>query len=225
MEHLTFLNVLAKDRNVGAIAPTSNFCVRHVCRMVDRTRPVVMVEYGPGTGVFTRHLLKMLHPGSTLIAIELNETFAERLRELNDRRPHQQPRLVIESENAINIQEVLNRHGFASADYVLSGIPFSFLDEEVRQEIVQKTHDALVPGGKFLVYQYSFLMKEMLQETFSKLKIDRVLFNLPPMCLMYAMRDGGSVELETPTELWRKSLRPSFLVNARNRRLPLRKQG
>ena len=188
METLSFLSTAVRDKNVGAIVPTSFLSVRKTCQPVECDRPVVVVEYGPGTGVFTRYLLNRLHPDSTVLAVELNSLFASRLQRFNRKRQRKAPRLLVEKEDARNVLALLDKHGFAKADYVISGIPFSFLDEASKDEIIARTYESLVPGGLFLVYQYSFHVRKYLQRTFDDVKLRRSLINLPPLCVMEAQK-------------------------------------
>lgn len=186
MEHLTFLTTAMRDRNVGAVAPTSPSSVRHICKQIDCHRPVVVVEYGPGTGAFTRYLLKNLHPDSTLIGIEMNRDFVRKLRAYRKKRRIRNPNFLVVRDDARNVESILEKHGFSHADYIISGIPFSFIDDQSKQQIVKSTRAALTPEGKFLVYQYSFAMRPTLEATFGHVKVGRCLLNLPPMCTMEA---------------------------------------
>ena len=57
MSRASFVKTLFKDIMVGAVTPTSSFAVKNVCRKIDPAKARVIVEYGPGTGVFTQFLL------------------------------------------------------------------------------------------------------------------------------------------------------------------------
>lgn len=207
MEHLTFLTTAMKDRNVGAVAPTSPTSVKYICRQVEFNRPVVVVEYGPGTGAFTRYLLKHLHPQSTLIGIEMNREFARKLRSFRKKKQIKNPNFVVARENACNVEAVLAKHGCEQADYIISGIPFSFMDDQTKHQIVQSTRRALTAEGKFLVYQYSFAMRPMLEQYFSEVALKRSLLNLPPICLMEASGFGvQAAKLSVASQLVGESL-------------------
>lgn len=227
MEHLEFIAAAVRDKNVGALMPTSRPSVVQVCKEIDATKPVVVVEYGPGTGVFTRYLLKRLHPGSTLIAIELNKPFADRLRKFGKRRRQRRPRLVVVYDSAANVNAILDQCGFKSADYVISGIPFSFLPVPIREEIIDRTHQALDADGLFLVYQYSFRIRPLLAKRFRSVSGARVLLNLPPMCLMKASKkllaSRPKRRLRLRAQLRRQGLKLPRSIHARERRLTLAK--
>jgi phospholipid N-methyltransferase len=213
MDHLRFLSAAVRDRKVGALCPTSISNARSICRSVDAGSPVVVVEYGPGTGVFTRRLIQQVHPDSTILAVELNRGFAGRLRRYNKLRKTKTPRLIVAKSNALNVGELLERHGLGRADYVLSGIPFSFLDARTRVDLIDRTHEALVPGGRFVAYQYSFLLKDVVAERFGNVKARRLLIGLPPLCVMEACKRFAE-DSAVGKKLLRQSLRPSASVHA-----------
>ena len=219
MEHIRFLKAAVRDRNVGAICPTGTTGVRSICRRIDRTRPVVVVEYGPGTGVFTRGLLRCVHPDSTILAIELNRVFAGRLRRYGKLRKSKAPNLVVAKSDARNVVDLLQRHGHEKADFILSGIPFSFFDEATRDQILARTYEALAPGGRFLVYQYSFQLGEMLEGTFDTVERQRVFRNIPPLCIMDAhKRTDAKVASDSADEQFgRQTLKSSVPVHASQR--------
>ncbi|HSZ73188.1 MAG TPA: hypothetical protein VK779_00090, partial [Rhizomicrobium sp.] len=56
-EHLHFLRALiARPKNVGAIAPSSPALARAIAAQVDPAREGTVLELGPGTGVITEAL-------------------------------------------------------------------------------------------------------------------------------------------------------------------------
>jgi phospholipid N-methyltransferase len=179
------VTALTHHRRVGAIVPTSMHAARAICARIDNSRPIVAVEYGPGNGVFTKALLDRLHPESLVLAIEVHRDFAERLERRFGTTAPDRARLVIRHGDAANVNEYLADAGVKSADVIISGIPFSYLDDSVRRSIVARSHDALVPGGKFIVYQYTFKMCDYLAEQFD-VTPTRLLLNLPPLCIIEA---------------------------------------
>ncbi len=149
MSSLTYLVNLLRDRNIASIAPTSGFGIDRLCRKMDFSRPLTIVEFGPATGVITEVLLKRISQDSKIIALDTNAEFLQILRR---RLPDQ--RLTIHHDSAENILIRLHEAGSAHANYVISGIPFTMLDRDVADRIVHDTYEALTPEGKFLVYQF-----------------------------------------------------------------------
>lgn len=182
-----YVKNLIKDPNIASITPTSKTGVQKVCGKMDLTKKVIIIEYGPATGVFTDYLLEHITADSMIIAIEQNENFVDYLTE-NTR----DERLKVHHDSAENVHNIVKQYGLGKVDYVISGIPFSLLDEEVREDIVKRTSHVLKPGGKFLPYQTFFQKDEhlmvYLQDYFSEAHDKYLLRNLPPMRLYEAIK-------------------------------------
>lgn len=146
------------------------------------------MEYGAGTGVFTRYLLNHMTPNSRLIAIERNEGMFEGLsRRVKD------PRLSVHNESAEVVHSLLAKHQIASADYIISGIPFSLFPDELTESIISTTAAALTTNGEFLVYQCLWTTKqplivEELKSNFAELQTQSIPFNIPPLMVYCAKR-------------------------------------
>ena len=135
---------------LGSIVPSSRFLIKQLLEPINWARARVVVEYGPGVGGITAELLRHMRPDAVLIAIEMNPDFVSYLRSaIPDTRLH-----VVEG-SAEAVDEILPRLGYARADYIISGIPFSTIPAPLRERILRKTRDMLAPGGAFLVYQFS----------------------------------------------------------------------
>ncbi|MCH1441871.1 MAG: ribosomal RNA adenine dimethylase domain-containing protein, partial [Rubripirellula sp.] len=70
-EKTTFLkNFLRNPGQVGAIAPSSDRLVRMMVDWFDWNQIRNVVEFGPGTGVFTKAISEKIHPETTFFAVE-----------------------------------------------------------------------------------------------------------------------------------------------------------
>lgn len=185
MSTLTYIKNFIKDRNVASITPSSPFVVKRVSRKIDFSKPAVIVEYGPGGGVFSRHFAERMTADSRLILIEQNDAFARSLR----REFAGDERVRVIKDSAENVAEVMGREGVDRAGYVVSGIPFSFFDDASRAYLLDHTYDVLGEGGKFLVYQHYNHMQEALQHHFDRVYTERELLNIPPLCIWEAVKD------------------------------------
>jgi len=87
------------------------------------------------------------------------------------------------------VQTIVTDHGFESADYVLSGLPFSTLPPGVGPAIADATHSVLRSGGAFLVYQFSPKVKDFLTPHFVTIDHDMEWWNVPPAQLYWAWKD------------------------------------
>jgi phospholipid N-methyltransferase len=178
---LSYVKNFIRDTDVAAIAPSSSFLVERVCKWIDFDEPAVIVEYGPGNGVFSEYILEHMTPESTLILIESNPDFVDMLEEMTA----DDPRAVVVEDRAENINEILADQGVDEVDYIVSGIPFSFLDEEVKGELLNRTRNVLADDGKFLVYQNYNHLEEPLREHFSEVTKEREFRNIPPTMRAY----------------------------------------
>jgi len=162
MMPLNFLKNALKDfAHVAALFPSTPFACRAIAGNLP-DEPAVVVEYGPGSGVVTRELLRHLPPVGKLIAVEINSVFAEQLRRWPDRR------LDVEEGDIVTASARLREWAPRGVDAVISGIPFSFLSAAKREEVVRNTSAALRPGGRFIVYQNSAKMTGPLERHFGR---------------------------------------------------------
>jgi phospholipid N-methyltransferase len=96
-----------------------------------------VVEYGPGVGNISQEVLARLAPDAHLILIELNEDFADFLREqLRD------PRVHVVRASAEDVRRILEDLGLGSADYIISGIPYSTMPPEARRRVLAESRSA-----------------------------------------------------------------------------------
>ncbi len=178
-----FQQFVKQPRMVGSVIPTSRAAIQTLLNTVDWRDVSCVVEYGPGTGVFTRALLSKVGPETKVVAIDLNPVFTEYLRKaVHD------PRLIVVDGSAADIESILADHGIAHADYVISGLPFSTLPRAVADAIMDATARALRPGGAFLVYQYSLFVMPMLKARFGRVDLARAWRCVPPARLFRAWR-------------------------------------
>jgi len=179
---MIFLKEFLKDKKVASIASSSLSTVKKVCNKIDFSKKLVIVEYGPGTGVFTRYLLEKMNPESKLILIETNKHFVSLLEKIDD------SRVIVFNDSAANIKEILEKCGEDNADYIISGIPFSYIDDGLKTDIIIKSREILSDNGKFLVYQVTNDIKKYLEQHFESLNTDFSLLNIPPLNIFEAVK-------------------------------------
>jgi len=185
MSKIDFFKTFIKDKDVASIVPTSLRCVKKVCTNIDFTKDITLVEYGPGNGVFSKYLLEQMTPGSRLIMIEANEDFAKHLKEtIND------PRAEVHNILAGDVETILENGESGNVDYVLSGIPFSFLKKDRKKIVLEATKRILKEGGYFLAYQTSGHLKKPVKEVFGNLETDFEPLNVPPYLIYKVVKNG-----------------------------------
>ena len=179
-----FKGFMKRPVMVGAIVPSSRVVISRVLKPVDWANTKLFVEYGPGVGTFCQPILDRLVPDATLLVIDTNPDFIGYLREtIAD------PRFVAVEGSAADVASIIAEHGFAHADYVLSGLPFSTLPKGVGAAIGQATYDVLRPGGAFLVYQYTPKCRQFIAPYFERIDHGMEVVNIPPAQLYWAWKD------------------------------------
>ncbi len=169
---------------VGSIIPSSDTLIEHMLSRVDWAQCKLFVEYGPGVGTFTPHILKRLAPNATYLAIDLNPDFIDYLAEtVTDNRF----RAVLGS--AADVEQIVRDSGFEKADYVLSGLPFSTLPDGVGPSIAAATHRVLNSGGAFLVYQFRARARDFMAPHFARIDNGFEWWNVPPCFLFWGWKD------------------------------------
>ena len=169
---------------VGSVIPSSKVLIDKMLAPVDWDNCKLFVEYGPGVGTFTEHILQRLAPDATLIAIDTNPDFTDYLTA-----KFRDSRLMAVTGSAADVRDIMADCGFEQADYILSGLPFSTLPPGVGPKIAEQTAEALRPGGAFLVYQFSPKVRDFLTPYFERIDRGFEWVNIPPAQLFWAWKD------------------------------------
>jgi phospholipid N-methyltransferase len=170
---------------LGSVWPSSGSLCSRLMTLADWSNTRYVVEYGPGVGTITRHILQNLRRDGTLIAIEKNPKFVEHLRE---RFAYEDHRLKIVEGSAADVREILNDHGIAAADCIVSGIPFSLIPRREVQRIMAGTRQSLSRQGKLLVYQFTSAIETDLRSNFQLEHSGREIWNFLPARTYVASR-------------------------------------
>ncbi len=173
---LFFKRFLKRPFQIASIVPSSKAMVERVASKMDFNRARVIAEYGPGEGVHSREIARRMTPDSHLLLFELDPAFARDL----ERQFADDPRVHVIHGDAASLPFELKRHGIASCDYILSGIPFSILKIEKKRALLRKTYDALAPNGIFIIYQVTNELKQH-ATLFEHGESEYFLQNIPPM--------------------------------------------
>ncbi|TMJ16081.1 MAG: methyltransferase [Alphaproteobacteria bacterium] len=169
---------------VGSIIPSSKVLIDKMLAPVDWANCKLFVEYGPGVGTFTQHILDRLAPDAILLTIDTNADFTQYL---NGK--FRDSRLRAVTGSAADVREIMGNFGFDHADYILSGLPFSTLPAGIGPKIAEETAAAIRPGGAFLVYQFSPKVREFIAPHFERIDKGFEWINIPPATLFWAWKD------------------------------------
>ncbi|MFT3965513.1 MAG: methyltransferase [Sphingobium sp.] len=169
---------------VGSAFPATDRMVRHVLDPLDWPSIRVLVEFGPGSGQFTRAALARMDGDALLVAIDTSEIFTRHLqREIAD------PRLRAVTGSAEDIAAILAGQGVTRADCILSGLPFSTIPPGLAARIMDASRAVLPPHGCFAAYQMRTAIKPWLAARFGHLRHGYEMWNIPPCHLYWA--SGG----------------------------------
>jgi phospholipid N-methyltransferase len=169
---------------VGSVIPSSKLLIDKMLAPVDWQNCKLFVEYGPGVGTFTQHILERLAPDATLLTIDTNSDFTHFLNaKFTD------SRLQAVTGSAADVRQIMADRGFAKADFILSGLPFSTLPAGVGPKIAEQTAAALRTDGAFLVYQFSPKVRQFISPHFERIDKGFEWRNIPPATLFWAWKD------------------------------------
>lgn len=178
-----FIKELVKDKNIGAITSTSGHIVQKIIEIINFSDADVLIEYGPGNGTITRILLNNMKQKAVLYVFETNNNFINDLAKIKDKR------LVIINDDAENAEYILkNKYQVEKVDYIISTIPFTFIEQRKRKRIVYRSFSLLKKNGRFITYQYSWLILNLLKKQFKNVQWKLVLLNIPPAYIMCGIK-------------------------------------
>lgn len=174
------LNFFKSWREVGSITPSSSFLTKRILAEIDFKKSSTIVELGPGSGPFTKEIIKRMSPNSKLIMFETNTDFYKELIKVRD------PRVVIHNESALQMQNYLSGE---RVDYIVSGIPLSNLEVSHQKGLLRSIYSALLPKGRYLQFQYSLGAYKMIEGIFNDVSLRFVPLNIPP-AFVYSCSKG-----------------------------------
>lgn len=168
---------------VGSIIPSSSRTINKMLAPVDWKNTNLFVEYGPGVGTFCQPVLDRMKPDAKLLVIDLNPDFIEYLRKtIHD------SRFVAVHGSAADVNQIIHDFGYSHADYILSGLPFSTLPDNLGPKIAMETARALRSGGAFLVYQFRARARDFMAPHFEQIDNGFEAWNVLPCHLFWGWK-------------------------------------
>lgn len=181
MNGFAFLRNAIRDRSIGAVTRSSRATIARVVNALPSPCARV-VEYGAGDGVITEALLGRLAPDAMLYGIERSPAFLRELARIRDQRFR-----LCAGDVRSEMSTLLAQTG-GGFDAVISSLPFAIFTSDERAAIVRVTRDALRPGGRFIVCQYTPLILPLIRKHFTRVRIKTAVWNFPPYLVMVATR-------------------------------------
>jgi len=171
-----FLKEFIKERRVvGAVHPSTKALGEKMVEYVDFSTSNLIVELGPGTGVFTDVIIEHLNKDAKLLVFELNDNFYE---SLAARINH--PQVQIIHDSAEFIHKYLNEDEQKKVDVVISSLPLTVFPKELRHAVLDEAYACLKEDGMYTQFQYSLQAKKLLEARYKNVSIKFTLKNFPP---------------------------------------------
>jgi phosphatidylethanolamine/phosphatidyl-N-methylethanolamine N-methyltransferase len=131
----------------GAIAPSSPSLARTMVAWIDLPKARTVLEYGPGTGVFTGHIIRRMPANAKFAAIELNPRFAQLFRA-------RYPNLTLVEDSVANVDAICRKLGMGSVDCIVCGLPWASFSEALQHRILDQMMAIMNPEGQFVTFAY-----------------------------------------------------------------------
>jgi phospholipid N-methyltransferase len=169
---------LANPFRVGYLVPSSPFLTRQTAKFIDFSSARTVVELGPGEGCHSRRIIQRMNADSRLILIELDDHFAQHL----ETQFAHDPRVVVVHGNALDLTQILDQLGASHPDYIVSGLPFTIMERELRKKLLACIAHAMGPRSRLITYQVSLGILD--HGLFDHVRSKHCLLNLPPLHVM-----------------------------------------
>ncbi len=142
-----FAEFLRRPWTTGAVAASSAGLARHMTDGLGLGDAELVVELGPGTGVFTEAIVSRLRPGARLVTVEVNPRLATALAQ----RWHDN-HVVVDVRHAS--AEALPDLVDGPVDAVVSGLPWTLMPATRQLAILDAVTTVLAAHGRFCTFAY-----------------------------------------------------------------------
>jgi phosphatidylethanolamine/phosphatidyl-N-methylethanolamine N-methyltransferase len=173
-----------EKKMVGSMVPSSKYLAKKMLSPINFNDAKVIIELGPGTGVFTQKIIENMRTDATLLVFELNDQFFEILKN-----NFSDPRVHFIHDSAEKIEEYMQLHHLEQADVVVSSLPLANFPKKLRDAILNASNKALKPVGQYIQFQYSLQSKKQLKKTFKEVQIGFTPLNFPPAFVYSCKKD------------------------------------
>jgi phosphatidylethanolamine/phosphatidyl-N-methylethanolamine N-methyltransferase len=148
-----FLTQALRDfRHTGSVWPSSPILARAMTKSIGRiSGPRRILEVGPGTGPFTRAILRKLRAGDQFDIVEINKAFCQKLeRELLAKYRGAHPDVAVRLHCAPIEEAKLS----GPYDVIVCGLPFNNFPPALMRKIFRRMFALLKPEGEIVYFEY-----------------------------------------------------------------------
>lgn len=180
---------LRRPATVGSVVPSSRSLARAAIHGCGLSTADTVIELGPGTGAFTREIVRNIGPSTLFIALELEAEHAHEIR-------RKFPRVHVYHDSAENIRRALSKHGRKKADCIISALPWGNMGYGLQDRILQAIFGSLRRGGAFTTFAYAQTLllptghhfRKRLEGHFDVVKTSPIVWNNLPPAFVYRCR-------------------------------------
>lgn len=182
-ENIQFFQAFLKNPlKVGAIAPSSPELAQKMTEGILPNENSVVLELGVGTGSFTKLLREKVSDENSYLGIELDKGLIKCLRK-------KFPDMRFMRGNACKAFSLHQRSNLGKVGYVLSGLPFVSMPNEINDRIFSQIEKFMEQGCVFRTFQYAhgyympsaIKLREFMRDRYGKAeKSPLIMKNVPP---------------------------------------------
>ena len=167
---------------VGSVIPSSKILIEKMLEPVDWDECKLFVEYGPGVGTFTQHILDRLAPDATLLTIDTNPDFTPISAQIRD------SRLRPVTGSAATCARSWPISSSRTPITCCRACPYRPCRPESGRPS-PRLPPMPCAGRAFLVYQFSPKVRRFIAPHFERIDRDFEWRNVPPATLFWAWKD------------------------------------
>lgn len=151
---LSFVRQAIKDiHHTGSVWPSSTALAKVMTRSVRRTAgPRRILEVGPGTGPFTKHILAALDSGDEFDIVEINPDFCRKIEKDLLAKFRSTRRGVTVRLHCAPIEEAPLHGRFHQ---IVCGLPFNNFPPALARSILRQLLKRLEPEGELVYFEYA----------------------------------------------------------------------
>jgi phosphatidylethanolamine/phosphatidyl-N-methylethanolamine N-methyltransferase len=174
VEQLQFLKgLIARPKNVGAIAPSSPALAKAIARQIDLPIDGAVLELGPGTGVVTEAIIKRGIAPERITTIEYDPDFVAMVAK-------RFPKVRVVQGDAFDFIRTLGLKDDDRFAAIISGLPLLNHPPARRQVLIESALARLKPGAPYIQFSYGMNPPIPAPAGTTVKRAALVLLNLPP---------------------------------------------
>lgn len=165
--------LIARPRNVGAIAPSGPALAHAMAAQVDPAGDAPVLELGPGTGVVTEALIARGIAPERITSVEYDANFAALV-------AARFPRLHVIAGDAFDLGKTLGTRHIRPFSAVVSSLPLVNFPQAMGSALLVAAFEHLAPGAPFVQFSYRLRAPVAAPPGITLRRAAVIWLNLPP---------------------------------------------